>query len=92
MSTFGDEYQPNEPVEEYPASDDVTASFRNPSFSLSEFLVSNLEHRGLKVPTEVQSAVIPKIRETRGKDICVNAPTGSGKTLAYVLPIVEVFF
>ena len=44
----------------------------------------------MTVPTQVQLEVIPKIRNARGKDLCVNAPTGSGKTLAYALPIIEV--
>jgi len=65
-------------------------SFAQPSFSLSPQVVNNLKRRGLTVPTEVQLQVIPKIRNERGTDLCVNAPTGSGKTLAYALPIVEV--
>jgi len=65
-------------------------SFRRPSFALSRQLVANLERRGLSVPTEVQAQVIPRIRDARGKDLCVNAPTGSGKTLAYAVPITEV--
>jgi len=65
-------------------------SFAQPSFSLSPQLINNLKRRGLTVPTEVQLQVIPKIRNERGTDLCVNAPTGSGKTLAYALPIVEV--
>jgi superfamily II DNA/RNA helicase len=65
-------------------------SFRSPAFSLSNQVISNLEGRELVVPTEVQLQVIPKIRNERGTDLCVNAPTGSGKTLAYALPIVEV--
>ena len=70
-------------------SEDI--SFSLPAFSLSSQLISNLERKGLKAPTPVQLEVIPKIRNARGKDLCVNAPTGSGKTLAYALPIVEVF-
>lgn len=68
----------------------VDNSFRSSAFSLSPQIVSNIERRGLKVPTPVQLQVIPKIRNHRGKDLCVNAPTGSGKTLAYALPIVQV--
>jgi len=64
--------------------------FAQTSLSLSPQLVNNLTRGGLHVPTEVQLQVIPKIRNARGKDLCVNAPTGSGKTLAYALPIVEV--
>jgi superfamily II DNA/RNA helicase len=58
--------------------------------ALSKQLVSNLENKGLLVPTRVQLQVIPKILDARGSDLCVNAPTGSGKTLAYALPITEV--
>jgi len=65
-------------------------SFRISSFALSEQLIANLERRGLNIPTQVQKQVIPQIRSSRGRDICVNAPTGSGKTLAYALPITEV--
>lgn len=67
-------------------------SFSQPSLSLSPQLVNNIKRGGLTVPTEVQLQVIPKIRNARGQDLCVNAPTGSGKTLAYALPIVEVIF
>ena len=72
-------------------SEDDTPSFTSPSFSLSSHLVSNLERKGLSHPTEVQLQVIPKIRNERGGDLCVNAPTGSGKTLAYAAPITEVY-
>jgi superfamily II DNA/RNA helicase len=65
-------------------------TFQDPSFSLSAQLISNLEKQGLTVPTQVQLEVIPKLRDERGNDLCVNAPTGSGKTLAYALPIVQV--
>lgn len=65
-------------------------SFAHPFFSLSPQLINNLDRRGLTVPTEVQLQVIPKIRNERGTDLCVNAPTGSGKTLSYALPMVEV--
>lgn len=71
-----------------PESDE--RSFRSPTFSLSNQVISNLERRGLVTPTEVQLQVIPKIRNERGTDLCINSPTGSGKTLAYALPIVEV--
>jgi superfamily II DNA/RNA helicase len=72
------------------AEDEVETSFARSSFALARQLVANLERRGLSVPTEVQTQVIPRIRDSRGKDLCVNAPTGSGKTLAYALPITEV--
>ena len=65
-------------------------SFDSSAFSLSSQLLSNLDRKGLKLPTQVQLQVIPKIRNERGGDLCVNAPTGSGKTLAYAVPITEV--
>ena len=65
-------------------------SFTNPSFSLSQRLISNLARQELTIPTPVQLSVIPKVRNPRGPDLCVNAPTGSGKTLAYALPITQV--
>ena len=76
----------NDQEEEEKGSED--ASFEK--LSLSRQLVSNLEKRGLLVPTRVQHQVIPKVLDARGSDLCVNAPTGSGKTLAYALPITEV--
>jgi superfamily II DNA/RNA helicase len=83
QSPFG---SPEDDIEE-----SENASFNLPSFSLSPQLIVNLERKGLTVPTHVQLEVIPKIRNARGKDLCVNAPTGSGKTLAYALPITEVY-
>ena len=65
-------------------------SFESSAFSLSSQLISNLDRKGLKLPTQVQLQVIPKIRNERGGDLCVNAPTGSGKTLTYAVPITEV--
>jgi superfamily II DNA/RNA helicase len=72
------------------AEGDAETSFARSSFGLSRQLIANLERHGLNVPTEVQAQVIPRIRDPRGRDLCVNAPTGSGKTLAYALPITEV--
>jgi superfamily II DNA/RNA helicase len=66
------------------------ATFRNPSFSLSAQLLSNLERQQLTIPTQVQLQVLPRVIDERSGDLCVNAPTGSGKTLAYALPITQV--
>lgn len=71
------------------SSEPEEISFRSPALGLSPQLISNLELRGLTIPTDIQLQVIPKIWNERGRDLCVNSPTGSGKTLAYVLPIVE---
>ena len=64
--------------------------FTSDAFSLSPQLIENLKRRGLETPTEVQRKVIPRVRNERAGDLCVNAPTGSGKTLAYALPITQV--
>lgn len=48
-----------------------------------------LNKHGIHEPTDVQSAVIPKL--TEGKDLLVSAQTGSGKTVAFVLPLVARF-
>ena len=90
----GEDDEEAEPGQSGRLEDDIKESedisFSLPAFSLSSQLISNLERKGLKAPTPVQLEVIPKIRNARGKDLCVNAPTGSGKTLAYALPITEV--
>ena len=90
MSDEEEEHETLDSTSEDEGAESKENSFQLPSFSLSSQLISNLERHGLSVPTDVQLQVIPKIRNERGTDLCVNAPTGSGKTLAYALPIVEV--
>lgn len=93
MSDEEDEHESGEALDEGSEdsiSDSEDPSFQLPALSLSPQLISNLQRRGLTIPTDVQLQVIPKIRNERGNDLCVNAPTGSGKTLAYALPIIEV--
>ncbi|NLB11425.1 DEAD/DEAH box helicase [bacterium] len=46
-----------------------------------------LEDLGFKVPTAIQSTVIPLV--LKGQNICGRSPTGSGKTHAFLLPILE---
>ncbi len=53
---------------------------------LNESFNKALEKDGIRIPTDVQSNVIPKIKNEEN-DLIVVAKTGSGKTLAYVCPI-----
>ncbi|MEZ5964813.1 MAG: DEAD/DEAH box helicase [Planctomycetota bacterium] len=60
--------------------------------SLSDFdflpsIQTSLTEQRLTTPTEIQAAVIPRLRA--GKDVVGVAETGSGKTLAYVLPMLD---
>ncbi|MFT4309260.1 MAG: DEAD/DEAH box helicase [Candidatus Woesearchaeota archaeon] len=50
-------------------------------------LLGILERHAIYEPTDVQSAVIPKIME--GKDVLAQSETGSGKTLGFALPIIQ---
>ncbi len=59
-------------------------TFQN--LSLSNEVLENLNSLGYTVPTAIQEATIPLIRE--GKDIIAQAKTGSGKTLAFALPLI----
>ncbi|XP_076887300.1 DEAD-box ATP-dependent RNA helicase 47, mitochondrial-like [Bidens hawaiensis] len=67
-----------------------SAPFSAKSFSelgLPPLLIEALEREGFSVPTDVQSASIPTIRNNH--DVVIQSYTGSGKTLAYVLPILS---
>ncbi|KAI3823642.1 hypothetical protein L1987_05082 [Smallanthus sonchifolius] len=67
-----------------------SAPFSAKSFSelgLPPLLIEALEREGFNVPTDVQSAAIPTIRNDH--DVVIQSYTGSGKTLAYVLPILS---
>lgn len=55
--------------------------------SLPSFLAQRLQQAGLTIPTPIQRAAIPPVRE--GRDIMAQAKTGSGKTLAFLLPLIE---
>ncbi|KAF5816394.1 putative RNA helicase [Helianthus annuus] len=67
-----------------------SAPFSAKSFSelgLPPLLIEALEREGFNVPTDVQSAAIPTVRNNH--DVVIQSYTGSGKTLAYVLPILS---
>ncbi|HEY9766613.1 MAG TPA: DEAD/DEAH box helicase, partial [Chroococcales cyanobacterium] len=55
------------------------------TFGLPGELLDALKRMGFKVPTPIQSLVIPEVK--KGKDLIVQAQTGSGKTLAFGLPL-----
>ena len=55
--------------------------------NLSTKLEKILKEMGFTELTEIQKAVIPKIKE--GKNIIFRAPTGYGKTLAAFLPLLD---
>lgn len=57
-------------------------------YNLSEETVRALKGLNYKIPTEVQSKVIPKFLEK--KDLVVKSQTGSGKTAAFGIPICEM--
>ena len=59
-------------------------TFQN--LSLPNEVLENLNSLGYSVPTPIQEATIPLIRE--GEDIIAQAKTGSGKTLAFSLPLI----
>ena len=59
-------------------------TFKN--LSLPNEVLENLNSLGYSVPTPIQEATIPLIRE--GEDIIAQAKTGSGKTLAFSLPLI----
>ena len=57
------------------------------ALKINEDIVGKLKKIGIKMPTEIQREVIPKIFSK--KDIIAQSSTGSGKTLAFLLPLVE---
>ena len=55
------------------------------SLGVPEVLAVALAKRGITVPTEIQTALIPAAYA--GENLIGEAPTGTGKTLAYLLPL-----
>ena len=48
-----------------------------------------LEERGIRVPTEIQARIIPRLEA--GESLVFSSPTGTGKTFAYLLPLLRKF-
>ena len=57
------------------------------STGISDNLIEALKKDNIKVPTKIQSLVIPEA--IKNLDIIAQSKTGTGKTLAYLLPIFE---
>ena len=57
------------------------------SLSLSESMMSALDHAGYIEPTAIQAGLIP--RALAGVDVLGQARTGTGKTAAFAIPIIE---
>jgi len=57
------------------------------NMKLDESLVNALESEQIIKPTDIQSKVIPEIKQN--KDVVFQSPTATGKTLAYLLPLFE---
>jgi len=68
----------------HPALESATG-FQN--LSLSEPMMSALEHAGYIEPTAIQAGLIP--RALAGVDLLGQARTGTGKTAAFAIPIIE---
>jgi ATP-dependent RNA helicase DeaD len=68
----------------HPAVESVSG-FQN--LSLSEPMMSALDHAGYLEPTEIQAGLIP--RALAGVDVLGQARTGTGKTAAFAIPIIE---
>jgi superfamily II DNA/RNA helicase len=56
---------------------------------IGPFFIRRLEERGIKVPTEIQKRVIPRL--LGGENLIFRSATGTGKTFAYLLPLVQTF-
>jgi superfamily II DNA/RNA helicase len=57
------------------------------NLGLCSALVLGLEKAGIRMPTKVQSEVIPEA--LAGRDVIGQSATGTGKTLAFLLPIFQ---
>ena len=55
--------------------------------TLHPALIQAVDDLGFKIPTEVQSRVIPLMLE--GKDVLAQSQTGSGKTAAFAFPVLN---
>jgi superfamily II DNA/RNA helicase len=71
--------EPAEKPMEKPAAGGFEALGVDPRFT------GGLGERGILVPTEIQSRVIPRL--LKGENLVFSSATGTGKTLAYLLPL-----
>lgn len=60
------------------------------SFDFAPQLKQNITHKGYKIPTPIQDAVIPYALE--GRDVLGIAHTGTGKTAAFALPLIQKIY
>ena len=56
-------------------------------FGLRKEIMQSIDYAGFKIPSPIQSMVIPVIME--GRDVVGQAHTGTGKTAAFGLPVIE---
>ncbi|MDR0525375.1 MAG: DEAD/DEAH box helicase [Spirochaetaceae bacterium] len=57
-------------------------------FGVSAFFADRLFERRIKIPTEIQQLVIPRI--FAGENVLFRSATGTGKTFAYMLPFFQM--
>lgn len=55
---------------------------------ISAPILKAIQEMGYEVPTKIQAAAIPVIRE--GRDVAGQAQTGTGKTAAFAIPLLEM--
>ncbi|MDR3139804.1 MAG: DEAD/DEAH box helicase [Treponema sp.] len=56
---------------------------------IDPFFTARLGERDIRVPTEIQKRVIPRL--LAGENLIFRSATGTGKTFAYLLPLVQAF-
>ncbi|MDR2102921.1 MAG: DEAD/DEAH box helicase [Treponema sp.] len=56
---------------------------------IDPFFIKRLAERDIKVPTEIQKRVIPRL--SAGENLIFCSATGTGKTFAYLLPVIQNF-
>jgi superfamily II DNA/RNA helicase len=56
---------------------------------IDPFFITRLGERDIRVPTEIQKRVIPRL--LAGENLIFRSATGTGKTFAYLLPLIQTF-
>jgi len=64
-----------------------TNDFRK--LKINDHLITKLDARRIKVPTDIQQDVIPKVLS--GKDVVAQSKTGTGKTISFLIPLLQNF-